>query len=114
MEILGWSLQGLLALMFIIAGTGKTLGSKMHKDNFTKWDYPQWFRVVTGVIELGAAVLLIVGFWNNTAALIGAAILVVVGIGGVYTHIRIKDTMKDTVTIAVLGILALILFIILL
>ena len=57
---------------------------------------------------------MIVGFWNNTAALIGAAILVVVGIGGLYTHIRIKDTMKDTVTITVLGILALILFIILL
>lgn len=114
MAILEWSLQGLLALMFIIAGTGKTVGLKMHKDNFIKWDYPQWFRVVTGVIELGAAVLLIVGFWNNSAAVIGAAILVVVGIGGVYTHIRIKDTMKDTVTIAVLGILALILFIILL
>ena len=107
-------LQGLLALMFIVASIGKILGSKMHKDNFTKWGYPQWFRVVTGVIELGAAVLLIVGFWNNIAAVIGAAILVVVGLGGVFTHIRIKDTMKDTVTIAVLGILALILFIILL
>ena len=75
MAILASSLQGLLALMFIIASTGKILGSKMHKDNFTKWGYPQWFRVVTGVSEFGAAVLLIAGFWNNTAALLTGALV---------------------------------------
>lgn len=114
MTILAWILQGLLALMFIMAGVGKTFGSKMHIEGFKKWGYPQWFRVVTGVIELGAAILLIVGFWNETAAIIGVAILVAVGIGGVITHIRIKDTMKDTAMILVLGILALVLLIILL
>ena len=114
MTILAWILQGLLALMFVMAGLGKITGSKMHIEGFKKWGYPQWFRVVTGVIELGAAVLLIVGFWNGTAAIIGAAILVAVGIGGVITHIRIKDTMKDTAMIGVLGILALALLIILL
>ena len=39
MAILASSLQGLFALMFIIAGTGKTVGLKMHKDNIIKWDY---------------------------------------------------------------------------
>jgi len=114
MTILAWILQGLLALMFVMAGLGKITSSKMHIEGFKKWGLPQWFRVVTGVIELGAAVLLIVGFWNGTAAIIGAAILVAVGIGGVITHIRIKDTMKDTAMIGVLGILALALLIILL
>lgn len=114
MTILTWILQGLLALMFVMAGVQKIAGSKMHTEAFKKWGYPQWFRVVTGIVELGAAVLLILGFWNVTAALIGAAILVAVGIGGVMTHIRIKDTMKDTVMIGVLGLLALVLFIILL
>lgn len=114
MEILAWILQGLLGLMFIMAGFGKITGSKMHVEGFTKWGYPQWFRIVTGVIELGAAILLIVGFWNGTAALIGAAILVAVGIGGVLTHVRIKDTMKDTAMIGVLGLLALVLLIVLL
>ncbi|QFF99282.1 DoxX family protein [Psychrobacillus glaciei] len=114
MTILGWVLQGLLALMFIMAGSGKITGSKMHIEGFKKWGLPQWFRVVTGVIELGAAILLFVGFWNETAALIGAAILVVVSIGGVFTHLRIKDSMKDTMMILVLGVLALALLIILL
>lgn len=114
MTILAWILQGLLALLFIMAGVQKVAGSKMHTEAFTKWGYPQWFRVVTGVIELGAAVLLIIGYWNSTAAIIGAAILVAVGIGGVITHIRIKDSMKDTAMILVLGVLALVLLIILL
>ncbi|AWE07214.1 DoxX family protein [Lysinibacillus sp. 2017] len=114
MTVLAMVLQGILALMFIMAGFGKVSGSKMHIEGFTKWGYPQWFRVVTGLIELIAAALLIVGFWNETAAIIGVAILVAVGIGGVITHIRIKDTMKDTALILVLGILALALLIILL
>jgi len=113
MTILAWVLEGLLGLMFIMAGLGKITGSKMHVEGFNKWGYPQWFRVVTGVIELGAAILLIVGFWNGTAAIIGAAILVAVGIGGVITHVRIKDSLKDTAMIGVLGIFALVLLIIL-
>ncbi|MGE7920465.1 DoxX family protein [Viridibacillus sp. NPDC093762] len=114
MTVVAWILQGILVLMFLMAGLGKTFGSKMHIEGFKKWGYPQWFRVVTGLIELGAAILLIVGFWNDTSAIIGAAILVAVGIGGVITHIRVKDTMKETATILVLGILALVLLIILL
>ena len=114
MTVVTWALQGLLALMFIMAAFGKVIGSKMHIENFNKWGYPQWFRYVTGIVELVGAVLLIVGYWNGTAALIGAAIFVAVGIGGVITHIRVKDTMKDTAMILILGILALVLFIILL
>jgi putative oxidoreductase len=113
MTVLPWILQGILALMFIMAGFGKTIGSQMHIENFNKWAYPQWFRVVTGLLELIGAILLIVGYWNGTAALIGAAIFVAVGIGGVITHIRVKDTLKDTAMIFVLGLLALALLIIL-
>lgn len=114
MTILAGVLQGLLALLFVMAGVQKVAGSKMHTEAFKKWGYPQWFRVVTGVIELGAAVLLIVGFWNETVTIIGAAILVAVGVGGIITHVRIKDSFKDTAMIGVLGILALILLLILL
>ncbi|NMI03608.1 DoxX family protein [Paenibacillus sp. SZ31] len=114
MIILSWILQGLLAAMFIMAGTGKTFGSKMHIEAFTTWGYPQWFRVLTGVIELTAAILLIIGFWVEGAAILGAAISVAVGMGGVVTHVRAKDTFKDTAMIAILGILSLVLLIILL
>lgn len=113
MTIIAWILQGLLGAMFLMAGTGKVLGSNMHKEAFAKWGYPQWFRVVTGLVEVVAAVLLIVGYWYEIVALIGASMLVAIGIGGVITHIRVKDAYKDSAMIAILGVLALVLLIIL-
>lgn len=112
MEIFGWVVQGLLAVAFLMAGLGKLFGSEMHKKSFEHWRLPQWFRVVTGLVETIAAVLLIVGFWYYTALISGAWLLVVVGFGGVITHARVRDSFKDTLTITVLGILAIILLVI--
>lgn len=107
-------LQVLLIAMFLMAGIGKIVGKKMHKDNFDKWRFPQWFRVVTGLIELVGAILLIIGFWNSTSGIAGALLLGVTAIGGILTHIRAKDGMKDTALIIVLSVLAFALFFLLL
>lgn len=109
MTIFIWVLQGLLGAMFVMAGLGKISGSKMHKEGFENWRLPQWFRVVTGVVELMAAIFLIVGFWKEEFVLYGAVIIVAVGIGGVLTHMRIKDSMKKMMPIGLLGILGLVL-----
>ncbi|WP_260287756.1 DoxX family protein [Peribacillus aracenensis] len=113
MTILTWILQGLLALMFIMAGMGKTFGSNMHKEAFEQWRLPQWFRVVTGIVELTAAIFLIIGFWSTNFAIIGALIIVFTSIGGVITHLRVKDGFKETSTILFLGIIAIALLFIL-
>lgn len=106
MTIVTWILQGLLIALFLMAGLGKIAGSQMHKEAFDKWKLPQWFRVVTGLVELAGAVLLIIGFWNATSGIAGALLVGVTAIGGVVTHVRVKDSMKETSTIFVLGILA--------
>ena len=110
MQIVIWVLQGLLAAVFIFAGYGKLTGSKMHKENFIKWELPQWFRVFTGIIELGSAIMLIVGFWNDMWAVYGAIVLILVSIGGIFTHIRIRDSWRATMPIFSLGVIALLLF----
>ena len=113
MAIAAMVLKGMLAFIFIAAGSGKVLGSKMHRENFERWRLPQWFRVVTGVVELVAAALLIIGFWHNDYPAAGALLLGITGIGGVLTHVRVKDGFKETLPIAVFGICAFILFFIL-
>jgi len=113
MEITALVLKGMLAFIFIAAGSSKVLGSKMHRENFERWRLPQWFRVVTGVVELVGAALLIIGFWQNDYAAAGALLLGVTGIGGVLTHVRVKDGFKETLPIAVIGICAFVLFFIL-
>jgi putative oxidoreductase len=110
MDILAIVLQGLLALMFLMAGFGKVTGSKMHVEGFKNWRLPQWFRVVTGIVELVGAASLIIGFWEQSWAAAGALILGVTAIGGVLTHIRVKDSLKQTFPIVLLGIISFIVF----
>lgn len=110
MEIFIWVLQGLLAAVFLFAGLGKFFGAAMHKANFDKWKLPQWFRTVTGIIETVASIFLILGYWNEVYTAYGTMILIIVGMGGVFTHIRIKDSMAETFPITLLGILSIILF----
>ncbi|WP_054024600.1 DoxX family protein [Bacillus sp. FJAT-28004] len=110
MEILALILQGLLGLMFLMAGLGKISGAKMHVDGFKQWGLPQWFRVVTGVVELVAAIALVIGFWEQSWAAAGALLLGVTAIGGILTHVRVKDSLKQTFPIIFIGVLSFVLF----
>lgn len=110
MNIVVHILQSILALMFLMAGTGKMFGSKMHVEGFKHWQLPQWFRVVTGVVEFAAAVALIIGYWEPSWLAAGALLLGITAIGGSITHIRVKDTFKQTMPIVLLGVLAFALF----
>lgn len=110
MEILTYILQGILAFMFLMAGVGKVTGSNMHVEGFKHWRLPQWFRIVTGIVELTGAVLLIVGYWVPFSVMAGALLLAITGIGGVLTHIRVKDSFKDTAMIIFLAILSFVVF----
>lgn len=94
MNIVSIVLQSLLILAFVMAGSGKVAGSKMHVDNFKKWRLPQWFRVVTGLVEIVAAAVLVVGYWEPSWAAAGALILGVTAIGGILVHIREKIRSK--------------------
>jgi hypothetical protein len=53
---------------------------------FRHWGYPTWFRIMIGFVETGAAILLL---WHRTAIL-GAALIIAVMLGGTGTHI-VKD-----------------------
>ena len=110
MEIFIWALQGFLAAVFLFAGLGKLFGAAMHKANFDKWQLPHWFRIVTGIVETVASIFLILGYWNEVYIAYGTMILILVGMGGIFTHIRIKDSMAATFPITLLSILAIILF----
>lgn len=110
MNIVSIVLQSLLALAFLMAGLGKVSGSKMHVENFKKWRLPQWFRVITGLIEFVSAAALIIGFWEPSWVAAGALVIGITAIGGILTHVRAKDSLKDTVPILFIGILAFILF----
>ena len=78
-----WGAQALLALAFFAAGGQKLLAVPAMVDLFASIGFGQWFRVLTGWVEVSAAVLVLV----PRTAWIGAALIVCTMIGAVLTHL---------------------------
>jgi putative oxidoreductase len=80
-----WVLQGLLALAFVGAAFGKLLGKPEMVALFEAVGVGQWFRYVTGLMELTGALLIVV----PRTKFFGAALLYMVMVGAVLTHLFI-------------------------
>ena len=80
-----WTLQILSAAMFLFAGGLKLVGAPLMVQEFGVIGLGQWFRYVTGTIEVVSAVLLLI----PSLAAYGAAALVVTMIGAIFTHLFI-------------------------
>ncbi|MFJ5766469.1 DoxX family protein [Lysinibacillus sp. NPDC093210] len=111
MNIVSIILQTLLTLMFLMASFGKLRGAKTPIEEFNKLRLPQWFRVITGVIEFISAVALIIGYWDASWLAIGALLIACTAICGVLAQIRIRDSFKNMLMIIVIGVMAIFLFI---
>jgi putative oxidoreductase len=85
MNIALWVVQILLALAFLGASYGKLLGKPEMVGLFEAIGIGQWFRYVTGLLEVTGAVLIVV---PRTKAF-GAALLAMVMVGAVLTHLFI-------------------------
>ena len=86
LEVLLWALSVMLILVFARAGWDKFDAGSGWARAFAFWGYPVWFRLTIGALELGAAALLL---WPRTAAY-GAAIIVIIMLGGMGTHIFVE------------------------
>ena len=93
-------LKILVAVAFIAAGTAKLTGAEMMVATFDNIGAGQWFRYLTGAIEVTAAILL---FIPGKQAY-GAAFLLCTMIGAVFTHWFILG--PSAVPALVLGTLA--------
>ena len=55
-----WALRVLLALVFAAAGAAKLAGAASMVQVFDHIGIGQWFRYLTGIVEVGGAILLLV------------------------------------------------------
>ncbi|XZE56356.1 DoxX family protein [Planctomycetaceae bacterium SH139] len=95
-----WVLQVLLAAMFLMAGISKLMGQEMMVQNFETIGLGQWFRYVTGAVEVAAAILLVVPNFSW----LGAGLLVCTMIGATLAHLSALG--GSAVPAIVLGVLA--------
>jgi putative oxidoreductase len=75
-SIVGWILAIFLALVFILAGGVKPIGVPGMVAEFAQIGIGQWFRYVTGVLEVSGAVGLPIPKFRCRAALQIAAVMV--------------------------------------
>ncbi|KZD23441.1 DoxX family protein [Tardiphaga robiniae] len=78
-----WAVRGLLALAFAAAGTAKLYGVPMLVEEFEHIGLGQWFRYLTGTLEILGAALIII---PSTVAF-GAVLLCCIMIGAIFTHV---------------------------
>ena len=99
-----WVLMGVKALLTLAvgaAGIAKLMGVEMMVQTFDAAGFGQWFRYVTGIIELGSAILL----WVPGYAAYAAGLLVCTMIGAVIAHATVLG-MDTAVGAVVLGLLS--------
>ena len=78
-----WTLQILSAAMFLFAGSLKLIGVPLMVQEFGVIGLGQWFRYLTGGIEVVSAVLLLI----PAVAAYGAAALAVTMVGAIIAHL---------------------------
>jgi putative oxidoreductase len=78
-----WVLQVLLAAAFLMAGASKLAGAEMMVKQFETLGLGQWFRYLTGALEIVAAVLLLVPRWSG----FGGLLLIPIMVGAAIAHL---------------------------
>ena len=97
-----WLTQIALAAMFVFAGGLKLTGAPELVALFDAIGIGQWFRYVTGSIEVVSAVALLVPSW----AAFGALLLIPTMVGAVFTHLFIVGGSAVPATVLLTGSLA--------
>jgi hypothetical protein len=94
-----WATQVALAGMFLLAGASKLGGAPQMVALFDTLGVGQWFRYVTGSIEVGSAVALLV----PALAPFGAVALAATMIGAVIAHLFIIGGSPAVPAVLLLG-----------
>ncbi|MGE7418358.1 DoxX family protein [Methylobacterium tarhaniae] len=87
-NVTAWILSVVLALAYLAAGGAKLAGVPMMVQTFDQIGVGQWFRIVTGLVEVaGAVALLVPGY-----AFFGAVWLAATMAGAVLAHLLVLPT----------------------
>jgi putative oxidoreductase len=97
-----WATQVVLAGMFLLSGTMKLAGTPELIGLFDAIGIGQWFRYVTGTIEVVSAAALLV----PSLAVFGALALVPTMVGAIATHLFIVGGSAMPAAVLLIGALA--------
>lgn len=100
MKYLSIGLRALLTIAFVGAGLAKLAGVDMMIATFDALGFGQWLRYVTGIVEIGGAVLL----WLPGRQVLAAALLGATMVGALVAHVFVLGA-AEGVPAVVLGLI---------
>jgi len=65
--------------------------AKSLQEEFAAYGLPEWFFYLVGILKIGSAVLLLVGIVYPPVVLPAAAVVVVLMLGALAMHVKVKD-----------------------
>ncbi|WP_188455718.1 DoxX family protein [Virgibacillus oceani] len=89
-------LQSLLVIYFGFSGVSKVAGVKYWVDIFEHLKLPQWFRAVTGVVQLIGAAVLVIGYWSAEFVILAGIWLGITMLIACFAHFKVKDPIGKT------------------
>jgi len=66
------------------------------KEEFLVYGLPIWFMYFIGFIKISLALLLIVGIWINQINIYVIALMILLMLGALIMHIKVKDPIKKS------------------
>lgn len=84
-------LQSVLALAFLATASVKLIGVQFYVEAFDRFGYPQWLRMVAGLVEVLGALGMIVGIFYPVWAILAGLLVAVTLVGAFASHLRVHD-----------------------
>jgi hypothetical protein len=91
--ILGLGLLNVWLLRSRSATSYRGGASRNLRDEFAAYGLPTWFFYLIGILKVGTAVALLVGIWIPALVQPAAGLLVVLMLGALVMHLKIRDPM---------------------
>ncbi|GAA0198782.1 hypothetical protein GCM10009000_010860 [Halobacterium noricense] len=80
----------------LLSGGSKLAGVDRQVQSFEQWGYPQWFRLVTGIVETLGGIGLLAGRVRPVFGVVGGVLTVGTMVGAVYTElVRAPDSLSN-------------------
>lgn len=83
-------------------GNAKTL-----KEEFATYGLPEWFMYLIGALKIGSALALLAGFWIPALVMPAASIVVLLMLGALVMHFKVRDPMMKSMPAALMLIMGL-------
>jgi uncharacterized membrane protein YphA (DoxX/SURF4 family) len=90
MHILTIVLQSWLLFSMAFFGGSKIAGAKHQVELFDSIKLPQWFRVITGYVQIVGCIGLIIGYWYPGFAAWAGILIVIMMLLACLSHVRVK------------------------